>query len=114
MGDVLEFPSQQTQGLAFLERQLRELLLRKGADDALVDFATGQLTRIYRRISTQEQYGFAIELPEGLTREQCAALEADINAGLAGIRRENHGLLLELVAELLLTRVELFQQRRPD
>ena len=30
MGDILEFPSQQTQGLAFLDRQLRELLTAKG------------------------------------------------------------------------------------
>lgn len=114
MGELLEFPSQQSQGLAYLERQLRELLQRKGADDALVEFATSQLSRIYGRVSAQERYRFTIGLPEGLTREQRSTLEADINEGLAGIRRENHGLLLELVAELLLARVELFQQRRFD
>ena len=32
MGDILEFPSQQAQGLAYLERQLREMLAARGAD----------------------------------------------------------------------------------
>ena len=33
MGDVLEFPSQQAQALAYLERQLSLLLRSKGADN---------------------------------------------------------------------------------
>ena len=39
MGDILEFPSQQAQGLAFLERELESLLRSKGADEQLIAFA---------------------------------------------------------------------------
>ena len=39
MADILAFPSQRAQALAYLDRELRQLLLHKGADQALIDFA---------------------------------------------------------------------------
>ena len=112
MGEVLEFPSQQAQGLAFLERELRHLLAAKGADEQLIDYATGQLTDIYSRLSGSEQYSFSVELPAGLAEAERRALEEQINAGLAGIRRENHAVLLELAAQLVLAELKLFQHQR--
>lgn len=112
MGNVLEFPSQQAQGLAFLERQLRELLTNKGADEQLIDFAAEQLTRIYTRINESEKYCFSVSLPDDLADADKDALQLQINAGLEGIRKENHSLMLELVAQLVLAEVKLFQQQR--
>lgn len=114
MGDILEFPSQQAQGMAFLERELRQLLATKGADDRLIDFAVEQLTGIYGRINLSERYGFSVHLPDGLSEEAKGRLQGEINAGLESIRRENHALLLELVAQLVLAEVRLFQQQRQD
>lgn len=112
MGDVFEFPSQQAQGLAFLDRQLRELLTARGADEQLIDFAADQLTRTYSHINESEQYNFAVKLPEGLSDTQKDALQSQINTGLESIRNENHSLVLELVAQLVLAQVRLFQQQR--
>lgn len=112
MGNVLEFPSQQAQGLAFLDRQLRQRLTDKGADDELIDFATRTLTDIYSRINQSEQYSFSIHLPDGLEASQRDSLQLEINAGLEGIRKENHGLVLELVAKLVLAEVQVFQLSR--
>ncbi len=112
MGTVLEFPSQQAQGLAFLDRQIRQLLTTKGADEQLIDFAAGKLTEIYSRIHASEQYQFSVRLPEGLEPTERDALQIEINAGLEGFRKENHSLLLELVAQLVLSEVQLFQARR--
>ena len=112
MGDLLEFPSPQVQGLAYLDRHIRQMLADRGADEALLDFAAGELTRIYRRIHDNEQYSFSVHLPESLDAPGRTALKLDIETGLEGIRRENHALMLELVAELVLTRVQLFQSTR--
>lgn len=112
MGNVLEFPSQQAQGLAFLDRQLRQLLTDKGADEQLIDFAAEQLTSIYSRINDSEQYSFSVHLPEGMTKAQQGDLQLEINAGLEGVRKENHSLMLELVAQLVLAEVRLFQHNR--
>lgn len=114
MGDILEFPSQQIQGLAYLDRQLRELLTAKGADDQLVDFAARQLTRMYAQLSASEQYSFTVELPAQLDGQHRDALYHQINAGLEGIRKENHALLVKMLAELLLAQVRLFQHERSD
>lgn len=114
MADILEFPSQQAQGLAFLDRQLRALLLAKGADEQLIDFAVDQLTRIYGELSESEQYSFTVELPASITSSEKELLEQQINTGLEGIRSENHSLMIKLVAQLVLAEVRLFQHERSD
>ena len=114
MGEILEFPSQQAQGLAFLDRQLRTLLEAKGADEPLIDFAAGQLTRIYGELSDAEQYSFSVELPQSSDREERDRLHQQITAGLEGIRKENHALMVKLVAQLVLAEVRLFQHQRID
>ncbi|MEM9256599.1 MAG: hypothetical protein AAGA91_14225 [Pseudomonadota bacterium] len=114
MGTVLEFPSKRAQGLAFLDDQMRLLLQRKGADDQLIDFALTQLKQIYERVHDAEQYSFSVTLPDGLSEQQRDSLAQQINGGLENIRRENHSLTLELLAELVLAQVTLFQLQRTD
>lgn len=114
MGEILEFPSQQLQGLVYLDRQLRELLKTRGADDQLVDFAARQLTSTYAQLSESEQYSFTVELPAQLNGEQRDELYRQINTGLEGIRKENHALLVKMLAQLVLAEVRLFQHERGD
>ena len=114
MGEILEFPSQQAQGLAYLDRQLREMLTARGADQDLVDFAAGQLTQIYAELAESEQYSFSVELPASTSEADRDKIYQQITSGLEGIRRENHSLMLKLVAQLVLAEVKLFQQQRRD
>ena len=114
MGDLLEFPTPSAQGMAFLEARLRDILSAKGADEELIAFATHQLTSIYHRISETEQYRLEVRLPEGLAADDREALRKEINTGLETVRKENHSLMLELVAELVLAQVHLFQCQRSD
>ncbi len=114
MGTVVEFPAQSAQGSAYLEKQLRQLLAAKGADDALIEFASKQLSSTYRRLSEAEQYSFSVHFPESLSGAEKERLRDEINAGLEGIRSENHALLLELIARLLLTEMRLYQEQRQD
>ena len=114
MGEVLEFPSHQAQGLAFLDRQLRALLRAKGADEQLVDFAVAQLTRIYTESSGSEQYSFSVELPDNIETADRDSICHQITEGLQGIRKENHALMVQLIARLVLAEVKLFQHERVD
>ncbi len=114
MGDILEFPSRQAQGLAYLDRQLRERLSARGADRELIDFAAAQLTAIYTELSHAEQYSFSVTLPPGLTPAQGDDLRRQIDAGLAGLRQENHAMLVKLAAQLVLAEVKLFQHERAE
>ena len=114
MGDILEFPSQQAQGLAFLDRELRALLEARGADQPLIDFAVDQLTGIYSQLRESELYSFNVELPETIDADDKASLYRQINTGLEGIRKENHGLMIKLIAQLVLAEVKLFQHQRVE
>ncbi len=110
MGRVLEFPSQQVQGLAYLGAQLGELLASKGADQQLIDFASEQLTQTYAELAKAEQYSFSIQLPVGLNDSDSSELNRQINTGLEGIRAENHALMIQLVAQLVLAKVQLYHR----
>ena len=114
MADILEFPSEQAQGLAFLERELRQLLATKGADEKLIDFAANQLTVIYSQLTDSEHYRFTVSLPDQLNSADSDDLYQQINAGLEGIRKQNHALLVNLVAQLVLAEVRVFQLERSD
>ena len=114
MGEVLEFPSQQAQGLAYLDRQLRALLQARGADEQLVDFAVDQLTRIYSELSESEQYSFGVELPDTISTRDRDSIYRQVTEGLEGIRKENHALMVKLIAQLVLAEVKLFQHERVD
>jgi hypothetical protein len=114
MGEILEFPSQQAQGLAFLDSQLRALMKAKGADEQLIDFAASQLTQIYTQISQSEQYSFSVELPDTIEAADKDRLYRQVNTGLEGIRKENHALMVKLIAQLVLAEVRLFQHERAD
>ena len=114
MGDILEFPSRQTQGLAFLNRELRALLAARGADEELINFATAQLTQLYAQMSEAEQYSFSVELPSTMAPVDKEFLYRQINTGLEGIRRENHSMMVKLIAQLVLAEVRLFQHERPE
>ena len=114
MADILEFPSKQSQGLAYLDSELRALLAERGADDRLIDFAVSQLTRTYAQLSESEQYSFTVALPATLSKEDKDSLYRQINTGLEGIRAENHSLMVKLVARLVLAEVRLFQHERSE
>lgn len=114
MGSVLQFPSRKVQGLAYLDEQLRTLLVSKGADQELVDFAADALQRTYRELSEAEQYTFQLELPPEVPVAAQARLAEQINEGLEGIRADNHAMLVKLVAQLVLAEVRLFAQQRRE
>lgn len=113
MGDILNFPSQRAQGLAFLDQEVRALLQSKGADKQLIDFAAAQLTSIYNDLSESEQYSFKVELPASITAGDKDDLYQQITLGLEAIRKENHSLMIKLIAQLVLAQVRLFQHERP-
>jgi hypothetical protein len=114
MGDILDFPSQQARGLAYLDRALRTLLEARGADEQLIDFAVTQLTRIYAELSESEHYSFSVELPDSVSAADRERIYRQVNTGLEGIRRENHAQMVKLIARLVLAEVKLFQYERAD
>ncbi len=114
MANIIEFPSARIQGLSFLEEQLRDLLRSKGADEELMDYAARTVREIYEQSADAENYSFSVDLPETLDSAVAEALQAQLQEGVAGIRAANHAIIVRLIAELALARVQLFQAGRDD
>ena len=112
MAQVLEFPSQRVQGLAFLEEQIRELLTARGADEELVNFAANTVREVYQRNIDAENYSFRLEVPVSISEEDAESLRRGIESGIRQIRDENHAIIVRLIAELVLAEVKLFQHQR--
>ncbi len=112
MAKILQFPSARIQGMSFLEDQLRELLRNKGADQELTDFAANTVKDIYQSNVEAENYNFSLSLPESVDEEGASQLQAQIQQGIEEIRKENHAIIVRLIAELALAQVQLFQLRR--
>ena len=112
MATILQFPSARIQGLSFLEDQLRDLLRGKGADEELMDYAASTVRDIYQRNVAEENYSFSLSLPEDTSEHSAENLQRQIESGVAGIRAENHSIIIRLIAELALAEVKLFQLQR--
>jgi type IV pilus biogenesis protein CpaD/CtpE len=112
LGEILEFPSQQVQGLSFLENELKVLLAAKGADQELMEFAATTVREIYERYANAENYSFNLQLPEGMDQADAETLKDDIQQGVESIRAGNHAVIVRLIAELTMAEVRLFQAGR--
>ena len=112
MGEILEFPSRQVQGLSFLENELKVLLAAKGADPELMEFAATTVREIYERYANAENYAFSVQLPEGIDPSASESLKDAIEQGVESIRSENHAVIVRLIAELTMAEVRLFQASR--
>lgn len=114
MADVLEFPSRESRAYAFLEQQLSALLADKGADDALIAFATETLQSVYGELSESSEFNFRVDLPANITLDEAERLRQQIAAGIDEMRQAHHDVLVKLAARLVLTEMRLFQEQRPD
>ncbi len=114
MAEIVQFPTRQRQAFDFLERELAALLQSKGADEALIEFATSTLTEVYDELVRNSDCQFEVRLPQNLSEPEALQLREDITAGIEKLRREHHDLTLKLAARLVLTELRLFQHERPD
>lgn len=112
MAEVLEFPSQEARAFAFLERELRAMLVAKGADEGLITFALDALTSVYAELEEASDFGFQIDLPANITEPDAIRLQQQIAEGIDGLRSQHHALVLQLAARLVLTEMKLFQHQR--
>jgi len=112
MAQILSFPSQRQRKLDYLDQQIRQLLTDRGADEELIDYAAEQLTSIYNRANQSENYQLDLEIPPDISESDVELLKQRLDTGLNEFIQQNHAIMVELVAQLVLTRVQLFQCER--
>jgi len=114
MAEIVQFPTRQRQAFDFLESELAALLRSKGADEALIDYATATLTEVYDELGRNSGCQFEVRLPPNVSAEEASQLREDVSSGIEALRREQHDLTLKLAARLVLTELRLLQHERDD
>jgi hypothetical protein len=114
MAEIIQFPTRQREAFDFLDRELAALLRAKGADEALIDFATATLTEVYDELRRSSDRQFEVRLPLGVSELAAEQLREDITSGIEKLSQEQHDLTLKLAARLVLTELRLFQHERKD
>ncbi len=114
MSNILHFPTPQAQGLAYLDRELRQILADRGADPGLTDYAAEQLTAIYAEHADEETATVSLRLPTDLNQEQVDLITGEVGQALDHMRAENHRVILRLIAELVLAQLRIYSHEQGD
>lgn len=114
MAEVLEFPEREVKAYAFLASELAAMMAAKGADDALIEFATTTLRDVYQEIANDSDYSFKVDLPAGISVDDAMRLQQQIAQGIDSLRSTHHDAVVKLVARLLLVEMRLFQEQRHE
>jgi uncharacterized protein (DUF849 family) len=109
MSQIVEFPAPESRTYVYLEEQLRQILLARGADDALVEFTMASLTSVCDEMLAAESYRCQVALPSGLSADDTQLLEDAIEQALSGMRDIHQQVIVQLAARLILAEMKLFQ-----
>ena len=109
MGDVIKFPSNTQQGMAFLEDGIRTLLLEKGEDEALISMTINILKDVYRQYGDIGKQSFQLKLPPYLKEEHIQLISEQVTNGIQMLNKEHTSVINKLASELVLTKLKLYQ-----
>jgi hypothetical protein len=111
MGDVIKFPSNAQQGLAFLEDGVRDLMLSKGENEASIEITLNILKDVYRQYGDIGQQYFQIKLPPYLKNEHIEIISQQVTDGIQMLNKEHARVINKLASELVLTKLELYKYK---
>ncbi len=109
MGDVIDLPSRAEQGLAFLETEIRKLMTEQGESEAAIKIALQTLKDVYQRYGELGKQSFTLSLPTSMNDTDKEHIREQINQGLQMIIEHHSHMLNRLAAELVITKVKLFE-----
>lgn len=98
----------------FVSDELSSLLRSKGADDELVQFAVQRQKELWQRHETLGKYGFEISLEAAMSNTNRETLVSQIQSGVEQVKSKLLSENYQLMAELLLAEIKLFQYQRLD
>jgi|GEM_PF-3402858 len=111
MGEVIKFPSNAQQGLAFLEDGVRELMLAKGENETSIEVTLKILKDVYREYGDIGRQSFQIKLPPYLKKEHIVIISQQVTDGIQMLNKEHARVINKLASELILTKLELFRYK---
>jgi len=111
MGDVIKFPSNAQQGIAFLEDGIRELMLSKGENEASIHITLKILKDVFRQYGDIGKQSFQLKLPPYMQDEHIQFISDQVTEGVQMLNKEHARIINKLASELVLTKLELYRYK---
>ena len=109
MGEVIKFPSNAQQGMAFLEEGIRELMISKGESEESIKITLNILKDVYRQYGDIGKQYFQLKLPPYIKDEHIQLISQQITEGIQMLNKEHAKVINKLASELVLTKLKLYQ-----
>lgn len=109
MGKVIEFPSKEVQGMAFLEDGIRKIMTSKGESEEAISLTLDTLKEVYSKYADMGKQNFSVKLPPYLSEEHIEIISQQITEGVQMLNKEHAKIINKLASELVLTKVELLK-----
>lgn len=94
--------------MSFLEDEIRKLMAEKGESEEATRIALETLKDVYSRYCDIGKKSFSLQLPPSLSEEQVQAIQEQVLDGIHLLTEEHSHMLNRLAAELVLTKIQLF------
>jgi len=109
MGEVIKFPSNAQQGMAFLEEGIRELMISKGESEESITVTLNILKDVYRQYGDIGKQYFQLKLPPYIKDEHIQLISQQVTDGIQMLNKEHARIINKLASELVLTKLKLYQ-----
>ena len=109
MGNVIKFPSNEQQGMAFLENGIRELMLSKGESKETINITLNILKDVYKEYGNIVLQHFQLILPPYIKSEHIHLISEQGTEGIQLLNKEHTRVINKLASELVLTKLKLYQ-----
>jgi hypothetical protein len=109
MGDVIKFPSNEQQGMVFLENGIRELLLSKGESEETINITLNILKDVFQQYGNIGLQHFQLKLPPYIKDEHIQLISDQVTEGVQLLNKEHAKVINKLASELVLTKLKLHQ-----
>jgi len=109
MGEVIKFPSNAQQGMAYLEDGIRELMLSRGENEETINITMDILKDVYRQYGDIGKQYFQLKLPPYLKDEHIQLISQQVTEGIQMLNKEHARMINKLASELVLTKLKLYQ-----
>ncbi|MFT5717705.1 MAG: hypothetical protein ACI9T7_001903 [Oleiphilaceae bacterium] len=109
MGKVIKFPSNERQGMTFLEEGIRELMLSKGESEASINITLKILKDVYKEYGDIGKQHFELKLPSYIKEEHVQFISDQVTEGVKMLNKDHARVINKLASQLVLTKLALYR-----
>lgn len=113
MSNVIDFKNfKSDQSLKEIQDSIQQVLVQKGADDEIVNFALSRAEELFKKYADLGDYSVSLSLNADVPLSEQEKLYSQVNQLIKQVQDKLSKANSDLLIELLFAEIKLFQYRR--